>query len=35
VEATLRQSLGIGAIFKLVSLIRSYLLRRVFEATRK
>ena len=31
-EATLRQSLGIGAIFTLVSLVRGYLLRRVFEA---
>ena len=30
-EATLRQSLGIGAIFTLVSLVRGYLLRRVFE----
>ena len=29
-EATLRQSLGIGAIFTLVSLVRGYLLRRVF-----
>ena len=28
-EATLRQSLGIGAIFTLVSLVRGYLLRRV------
>ena len=34
-EATLRQSLGIGAIFTLVSLVRGYLLRRVFEAVRK
>ena len=31
-EATLRQSLGIGAIFTLVSLVRGYLLRRVFDA---
>ena len=31
-ETTLRQSLGIGAIFTLVSLVRGYLLRRVFEA---
>jgi hypothetical protein len=31
-EATLRQSLGIGAIFTLVSLVRGHLLRRVFEA---
>ena len=30
--ATLRQSLGIGAIFTLVSLVRGYLLRRAFEA---
>ena len=34
-EATLRQSLGIGAIFTLVSLARGYLLRRAFEAVRK
>ena len=34
-EATLRQSLGIGAIFTLVSLVRGYLLRRAFEAARK
>ena len=34
-EATLRQSLGIGAIFTLVSLVRGYLLRRAFEAVRK
>ena len=32
VGATLRQSLGIGAIFTLVSLLRGYLLRRAFEA---
>jgi hypothetical protein len=31
-EATLRQSLGIGAIFILVSLVRGYFLRRVFDA---
>ena len=31
-ETTLGQSLGIGAIFTLVSLVRGYLLRRVFEA---
>ena len=35
VEGTLRQSLGIGAIFTLVSLVRGYLLRRPFEAVRK
>ena len=35
VGATLRQSLGIGAVFTLVSLARGYLLRRAFEATRK
>ncbi len=34
-EATLRQSLGIGAVFTLVSLVRGYLLRRAFEAVRK
>ena len=32
---TLRQSLGLGAIFTLVSLVRGYLLRRAFEAVRK
>lgn len=32
--AHLDDALGIGAIFTLVSLIRSYLLRRVFEAIR-
>ena len=31
-QATLGQSLGIGAIFTLVSLVRGYLLRRLFEA---
>jgi len=31
-QATLGQSLGIGAIFTLVSLVRGYLLRRAFEA---
>lgn len=31
-EATLGQSLGIGAVFTLVSLVRGYLLRRLFEA---
>ena len=31
-EATLRQSLGLGAIFTLVSLARGYLLRRVKSA---
>ena len=34
-EATLQQSLGIGTIFTLVSLVRGYLLRRVFETERK
>ena len=34
-EATLRQSLGIGAIFTMVSLVRGYLLRQAFEAVRK
>jgi hypothetical protein len=34
-EASLRQSLGLGAIFTLVSLVRGYLLRRVFEAACK
>ena len=34
-EATFRQSLGIGAAFTLVSLVRGYLLRRAFEAVRK
>ena len=29
-QATLGQSLGIGAIFTLVSLVRGYQLRRVF-----
>jgi len=33
-EATLRQSLGIGAVFTLVSLARGYLLRRLFNAIR-
>ena len=31
-EATLRQSLGLGAIFTLVSLVRGYVLRRLFDA---
>lgn len=35
VEATLGQSLGIGAVFTVVSLVRGYLLRRAFEAVRK
>ena len=30
-DATLRQSLGIGAIFTLVSLVRGYFLRRLFD----
>jgi hypothetical protein len=34
-EATLGQSLGIGAVFTGVSLVRGYLLRRVFEAVRR
>ena len=34
-DATLRQILGIGAIFTLVSLARGYLLRRAFEAVRR
>jgi hypothetical protein len=33
-EATLGQSLGLGAIFTLVSLVRGYLLRRLFNALR-
>jgi len=33
-EATLRQSLSIGAIFTLVSLARGYVMRRAFEALR-
>ena len=33
-ETTLRQSLGIGAIFTLVSLVRGCLLRRLFNAIR-
>ena len=34
-DATLSQSLGIGAVFTLVSLARGYLLRRAFEAARR
>ena len=34
-DATLSQSLGIGAVFTLVSLARGYLLRRAFEVARK
>lgn len=30
-QASLPQSLGLGAVFTLVSLARSYLLRRVFD----
>ena len=33
-EATLGQNLSIGAIFTVVSLVRSYALRRAFEALR-
>ena len=33
-QATLGQNLAIGAIFTVVSLARSYVLRRVFEAFR-
>jgi hypothetical protein len=31
-SATIGQNLGIGAVFTVVSLARSYLLRRLFEA---
>jgi hypothetical protein len=31
---SLRQSLAIGVVFTLVSVVRSYLLRRIFEALR-
>lgn len=31
---SLRQNLGIGAIFTVVSLVRSYVLRRLFNAVR-
>jgi hypothetical protein len=31
-DTTLGQNLGIGAVFTVVSLARSYLLRRTFEA---
>ena len=34
-QATLGQNLAIGAVFTLVSLGRSYLLRRLFEARRR
>lgn len=34
-EATMRAQMSIGAIFTLVSLVRSYALRRVFEALRE
>jgi hypothetical protein len=30
-HASLRQNLGIGALFTTVSLVRSYLLRRIFD----
>ena len=33
-QTTLGQSLGIGAIFTLVSIARGYLLRRLFNAIR-
>ena len=33
-QATFGQSLGIGAVFTLVSLVRGYLLRRLFNAVR-
>ena len=31
-QVSLRQNLAIGAVFTLVSLVRSYVLRRAFEA---
>jgi hypothetical protein len=31
-QASLAQNLGIGAVFTVVSLVRSYVLRRLFEA---
>ena len=34
IAATLQQNLAIGVIFIVVSLVRSYLLRRLFEAIR-
>ena len=33
-QTTLGQSLGIGAIFTVVSLVRGYVLRRLFNAIR-
>ena len=33
-EASLQENLAIGLVFTAVSLVRSYLLRRVFEALR-
>lgn len=33
-EATLSQSLGLGAVFTFVSLVRGYVLRRLFEGLR-
>jgi hypothetical protein len=33
IAATLQQNLAIGAVFTVVSLARSYLLRRLFEAS--
>jgi hypothetical protein len=32
--ATLRENMAMGAIFTVVSIVRSYLLRRLFEAIR-
>lgn len=34
VQASMSQNLGIGAVFVAVSLVRGYLLRRLFEAFR-
>lgn len=34
IEATLKQNLLIGAIFTVISIVRSFTLRRVFEAIR-
>lgn len=33
-QATLQENLGLGLIFTVVSLVRSYLLRRAFETLR-
>ena len=35
IEASLAQNLGIGAMFTGVSLVRSFVLRRAFEALRR